>query len=109
MLCFFMAFKRSSKCVSNIPRYIVNYDIPFYDIISIVHKIPFFTSGLVQSWSDYHNPNCAENRASIVHLFEWKWTDIANECERFLGPRGFCGVQVRYFLQVKTKCKNYPI
>ena len=21
-------------------------------------------------------------------LFEWKWTDIASECERFLGPIG---------------------
>ena len=30
----------------------------------------------------------------IVHLFEWKWTDIAQECERFLSKKGFCGVQV---------------
>ena len=29
----------------------------------------------------------------IVHLFEWKWTDIALECERFLAPAGYCGVQ----------------
>ena len=54
--------------------------------------------GFVQSWSDYHNSNCAENRAAIVHLFEWKWTDIANECERFLGPMGYCGVQVGFSL-----------
>lgn len=31
----------------------------------------------------------------MVHLFEWKWQDIADECERFLGPIGFGGVQVR--------------
>lgn len=31
----------------------------------------------------------------MVHLFEWKWLDIANECERFLGPMGYGGVQVR--------------
>ncbi|XP_064626202.1 alpha-amylase-like [Lineus longissimus] len=40
------------------------------------------------------NPNCANGRGVIVHLFEWKWTDVALECERFLGPRGFCGLQV---------------
>nr|AAW66386.1 Amyrel [Drosophila neocordata] len=41
-----------------------------------------------------HNPHWWGNRNTIVHLFEWKWTDIADECERFLGPRGFAGVQV---------------
>ena len=30
----------------------------------------------------------------FVHLFEWKWTDIASECEAVLGPRGFRAVQV---------------
>jgi hypothetical protein len=33
-------------------------------------------------------------RSAIVYLFEWKFSDIADECERFLGPRGFAGVQV---------------
>src|SRR5919197_2674446 len=30
----------------------------------------------------------------FVHLFEWKWTDIATECETVLGPAGFHAVQV---------------
>ncbi len=30
----------------------------------------------------------------FVQLFEWKWTDIANECETVLGPAGFAAVQV---------------
>jgi len=30
----------------------------------------------------------------FVHLFEWKWRDIANECEQTLGPAGFRAVQV---------------
>jgi alpha-amylase len=30
----------------------------------------------------------------LVHLFEWKWTDIARECENYLGPKGFAAVQV---------------
>jgi alpha-amylase len=31
---------------------------------------------------------------AFVHLFEWKWTDIATECETVLGPAGFRAVQV---------------
>ncbi|MEO8140757.1 MAG: hypothetical protein ABI742_13970, partial [Gemmatimonadota bacterium] len=30
----------------------------------------------------------------FVHLFDWKWTDIATECENVLGPAGFAAVQV---------------
>ena len=41
-----------------------------------------------------HTPHFKQGRTSIVHLFEWRWTDIAAECERFLGPNGFAGVQV---------------
>ena len=43
---------------------------------------------------NYTDPQCGGKQV-IVQLFEWKWTDIAKECERFLGPKGFCGVQVR--------------
>jgi len=30
----------------------------------------------------------------FVHLFDWKWNDIATECEQVLGPAGFAAVQV---------------
>ncbi|MGW4940821.1 carbohydrate-binding module family 20 domain-containing protein [Actinoplanes sp. NPDC004185] len=30
----------------------------------------------------------------IVHLFEWPWASVANECTTTLGPKGFGGVQV---------------
>src|SRR5256885_16998254 len=30
----------------------------------------------------------------FVHLFEWRWTDIATECEQVLGPAGFTAAQV---------------
>ena len=30
----------------------------------------------------------------FVHLFEWKWPDIAQECETVLGPAGYEAVQV---------------
>ena len=42
-------------------------------------------------------------RQVIVHLFEWQWNDIAAECEDYLGPAGYCGVQVgtlKLFLNV---------
>ncbi|XP_026284159.1 alpha-amylase 2 [Frankliniella occidentalis] len=39
-------------------------------------------------------PNMAPGRNAIVHLFEWKWNDIAAECENFLGPMGYGAVQV---------------
>lgn len=53
----------------------------------------FLSVSLVQggTWS---NPTCAPGRHTITHLFEWKWSDIAAECERFLGPMGYCGVQI---------------
>ncbi|PSN47156.1 hypothetical protein C0J52_13505 [Blattella germanica] len=40
------------------------------------------------------DPHALPGRSGIVHLFEWKFTDIATECENFLGPKGFAGVQV---------------
>jgi alpha-amylase len=30
----------------------------------------------------------------FVHLFEWRWADIARECEVWLGPKGFKAVQI---------------
>ncbi|NEQ52748.1 MAG: ATPase [Leptolyngbya sp. SIO3F4] len=30
----------------------------------------------------------------IVQLFEWSWTDIAQECETWLGPNGYGAVQI---------------
>ncbi len=33
-------------------------------------------------------------RTVFVQLFEWKWPDIAAECENFLGPAGYAAVQI---------------
>lgn len=33
-------------------------------------------------------------RTVMVHLFEWKWNDVAQECTNYLGPKGFSAVQV---------------
>lgn len=42
----------------------------------------------------HHEPNFWTGRTGIVHLFEWKYSDIADECERWLAPKGFAGVQL---------------
>lgn len=31
---------------------------------------------------------------AFVHLFEWQWSDVAQECETFLGPKGYSAVQI---------------
>nr|XP_048298800.1 pancreatic alpha-amylase-like isoform X2 [Myodes glareolus] len=41
-----------------------------------------------------YDPQTQYGRTSIVQLFEWRWADIAKECERYLAPKGFGGVQV---------------
>ena len=36
----------------------------------------------------------APQPTTFVHLFEWSWQDVAQECETFLGPKGYAAVQV---------------
>lgn len=36
----------------------------------------------------------AAQPTTFVHLFEWNWQDIAQECEQHLGPKGYAAVQV---------------
>lgn len=48
-----------------------------------------------------------EQRTAFVHLFEWKWTDIAKECEAWLGPKGFAAVQISP-AQEHPVIKPYP-
>ncbi|MBW4660729.1 MAG: alpha-amylase family protein [Drouetiella hepatica Uher 2000/2452] len=39
-------------------------------------------------------PTSSSERSVFVHLFEWKWDDVAQECENFLAPNGYGAVQV---------------
>ena len=50
-------------------------------------------------------------RTAFVHLFEWKWADIAHECEAWLGPKGFAAVQIsppQDHLVVAEGAHKYP-
>lgn len=40
------------------------------------------------------NPHFKDGRQTIVHLFEWKWIDVARECEETLNESEVGGVQV---------------
>ncbi|XP_032776971.2 alpha-amylase [Daphnia magna] len=72
-------------------------------------KLVFFLAfSLASPALGQYNPNC-DGKQVIVHLFEWKWTDIAAECERFLGPAGYCGFQVSPPMEhVILPNDNYP-
>jgi alpha-amylase len=56
--------------------------------------LAFLSLSLIVLTSATKDPLVFNGRSVMVHLFEWKWTDIAAECERFLGPKGYAGVQV---------------
>ncbi|MEM1251310.1 MAG: alpha-amylase family protein [Cyanobacteria bacterium P01_H01_bin.21] len=36
----------------------------------------------------------ASSRSVVVQLFEWRWSDVAQECETWLGPYGYGAVQI---------------
>ncbi|PAA54082.1 hypothetical protein BOX15_Mlig014141g1 [Macrostomum lignano] len=62
--------------------------------LSIFLTVALVIASVSQLSTGYKNPQCRPGRQVIVHLFEWRWDDIALECKRFLGPRNYCGVQV---------------
>jgi len=44
----------------------------------------------------------------FVHLFEWKWTDVATECVQVLGPAGFTAVQISPPQEHSVQAPTYP-
>jgi alpha-amylase len=44
----------------------------------------------------------------MVHLFDWRWADIATECETVLGPAGFKAVQISPPQEHSVEPPNYP-
>lgn len=55
----------------------------------------------VMSANGQFDPNQWNNRSVMVHLFELKYRDIAEECETFLAPNNFSGVQTSVTLENK--------
>ena len=48
---------------------------------------------ICQTQGQYNDPHFMEGRSGIVHLFDWKFSTIAEECTDYLGPNKFGGVQ----------------
>nr|WBB44926.1 alpha-amylase [Chrysogorgia stellata] len=57
-------------------------------------RVLVFSIVLVVCCTAQWSPLSEQGRSAIVHLFEWRWKDIADECENFLAPYGYAGVQV---------------
>ena len=59
----------------------------------LVVLVGLFTPGLM---AHFQQPALAAGapRTVYVNLFEWRWADVARECETYLGPKGFAAVQV---------------
>ncbi|XP_074600150.1 alpha-amylase-like [Brevipalpus obovatus] len=55
-------------------------------VLSIVINV-LFVNGV-----EFDDPHFKDDRTTVVNLFEWRFDEIAKECERFLGPNGFGGV-----------------
>lgn len=58
--------------------------------LSVLGAVLFIPSPAAQPLSS----EPVEPRTAFVHLFEWRWDDIAQECETFLGPKGYAAVQI---------------
>jgi len=57
----------------------------------LILPLPLVAETLMQKG---RSPSPDPERKVFVHLFEWKWTDIAQECETWLGPKGYSAVQI---------------
>lgn len=97
----FHLFKQgSSLCTRNEKMHFAGYKslCQFRSINSSVSTmtnfiLSFLSLTFIQSALGQFDPHFIDGRQGIVHLFEWKWLDIAQECEEFLGPKGYGGVQ----------------
>ncbi len=67
-----------------------------YKLVLLLASIFFALSkmSLSANASVLESNNLSNHGVTFVHLFEWKWKDVALECERYLGPAGYHGVQI---------------
>lgn len=63
-------------------------------IRNVANSLPNLVANQALNTTLRNQPFFFPNRSGIVHLFEWKFDDIAEECEKVLGPNRYGGVQV---------------
>lgn len=65
---------------------------------------------LISVFGQHNNPNMLDKKSAIAHLFEWKFIDIAKECE-FLSTAGYGAVQTspiqEVFVSKRTWWERY--
>ncbi|EFN63696.1 Alpha-amylase 1 [Camponotus floridanus] len=83
----------SIEILSNDSEGVLALHIEFATLLCIMHLLVYALT-IVSAVLAQKEPHYAPGHDGIVHLFEWKWTDIAAECENFLGPLGYGGVLV---------------
>jgi alpha-amylase len=77
--------------------------------MTIIFVVGMFACGSAQPATSVQAQSTP--RTAFVHLFEWKWADIAKECENYLGPKGFAAVQVsppNEHAIIRQSNGNYP-
>nr|MBA3533884.1 alpha amylase C-terminal domain-containing protein [Ardenticatenales bacterium] len=65
-----------------------------YRLVALLFVLLAVMVALPQTTQQAEAQTTPPPRTVFVHLFEWKWTDIAQECETYLGPKGFAAIQV---------------
>ncbi|XP_018575963.1 alpha-amylase-like isoform X2 [Anoplophora glabripennis] len=68
----------------------------------------FYQESIDTETLTHKNNHFLSGRNTIVHLFEWKWNDIAEECEHFLGSKGYAGISPPNENQVITSTAFRP-
>ena len=53
-----------------------------------------FTLAVLSPLACVQSASSLSSTGAFVHLFEWPWSSIANECAEVLGPKGYSAVQI---------------
>ncbi len=78
--------RQTERVFSRCPHelgHIESYSVQFNSIYNEMKAIWIWAIGcwMMGVALGQYDPNC-NGKTAIVHLFEWKWSDIAAECER---------------------------
>lgn len=63
-------------------------------MVDFVLVLLVLCSTICASVNGQHDLNQLPARSVIAQMFEWRFKDIADECEQWLGPKGYGAVQV---------------
>lgn len=76
-----------------------------FSLLAMSKHFPLLLLNIVLCAAQNKDSHMFAGRSGIVHLFEWTFNDIANECQ-FLGERGYGGVQTSPITESKIGANN---